>query len=375
MSVAEQQWLSTQPPTHHVIPHRVRKLAEYPTRQTWAGVESPSDHPAGFINCDGDGHVHDGAFVCKDCTKELIRHLTDIPALVRDLQVALVKDVRFVQRGAVARGPVSEDEGKQEEAPVNFNIRARTALKQLRLAMPWASPAEMVQAKQNPEFIALAAVRVRRNVKDRLRQPDANDWAGQVSRACMQARQVMDTPREVIFYGICPNCSGDIYQERVDKYDKSAVIVCQHGCGYVEQYKMHEQNALNGGDDRWLTIDQLVGAIEAADEVVTRKQIKGWAARDGLPRETRNVPTLSNEGGLTSTEIYVYRLGDVRAMAAEEELDRKSKTTQQVAEMLGVTPDAIRKMVERGQLVPNKPGAKPLKFTLEALRIGMRKSA
>jgi hypothetical protein len=39
-------------------------------------------------------------------------------------------------------------------------------------------------------------------------------------------------------------------------------------------------------------------------------------------------------------------------------------TTNEVAQELGVAPDAVRKLVQRGVLRPLVPGARPLRFAL-----------
>lgn len=39
-------------------------------------------------------------------------------------------------------------------------------------------------------------------------------------------------------------------------------------------------------------------------------------------------------------------------------------TTTEVAQELGVAPDAVRKLVQRGVLRPLVPGARPLRFAL-----------
>jgi excisionase family DNA binding protein len=39
-------------------------------------------------------------------------------------------------------------------------------------------------------------------------------------------------------------------------------------------------------------------------------------------------------------------------------------TTTEVAQELGVTPEAVRKLVQRGVLRPLVPGARPLRFAL-----------
>ena len=42
-------------------------------------------------------------------------------------------------------------------------------------------------------------------------------------------------------------------------------------------------------------------------------------------------------------------------------------TTTEVAAELGVTPFAVRKMVERGDLAPLVPGARPLRFSVRTV--------
>lgn len=42
-------------------------------------------------------------------------------------------------------------------------------------------------------------------------------------------------------------------------------------------------------------------------------------------------------------------------------------TTTEAAEEIGVTPFAVRKMVERGELRPLVPGARPLRFCILAV--------
>lgn len=37
-------------------------------------------------------------------------------------------------------------------------------------------------------------------------------------------------------------------------------------------------------------------------------------------------------------------------------------TSREAAQLLGVQPDTIRKLVERGKLKPQRPGARPLTF-------------
>jgi excisionase family DNA binding protein len=355
----EQEWLAAQPSTHHVIPQHVRRLAEYPKQARWAGVDDPSDRPAGVINCDGDGHAHPDRFICDACAGELERHLADVPGLVEDLHVTLVKLDRFPERGQLGAQQADRD-----EAPINFKPAARLAMSQLVRAMRYPSETDEVVAHVRPyEFVRRAAHWMLATFEDQLRNPDLNAVAGAISRACVHARRVIDRSRDVFYYGVCPQCSTDIYQERVDVDDRDARVTCSR-CGYSASYREHELNCLDAGDDRWLTISELVGAIQSAGEIVTRRQIQQWIAHDGLAKDQRLVPAWDGGPGYV---FDVYRLGDVRERARIAEEERHSITSAEVAVQLGVSHAYVKVLVQRGKLTPLRPGAKPLRFTREQI--------
>lgn len=378
-------------PRHHVI----RRLSTYPTGQTWAGmseeerkkrapitwagVVTPDDKPAGIIRCDSDGHPHPDAFLCPACVVELRRHLADVHPMVVDLCIAAAKDVRFPERGS-GRARHHDDDNPDrdpaqpytEEAPVLFNMAARAALAQIADSLPFPDLRMRQRAAEEPRvWVPIAARTMLARLSDWLLQPTIADTAERISRAMVHGRTVIDRPRDITYYGVCPTCSGDIYQERVDQHDPNARVVCPHGCGYSERYASHEQQALQAGEDRWLTVDELVGALARRGDdttTVTRAQIERFIRREGLPRQVRPTRMTLVGGQVESVPVWTYRLGDVLQMAAVEAAEERSVTSEQVAALLGVSQAAVRKMVERGTLQPLRPGARPLRFDPDTLQ-------
>lgn len=375
---AEREWVAQAPPTHHLVPQvRRRRLHTYPVAQTWAGVQTPDDRPAGLVTCDADGHPHPDAFLCPACVTDLRRHLADVQPLVRDLCIAAAKDVQFPQRGSGQRRPHDDDNPDRdpaqpytEEAPVLFNVAARAALDQMRDALPFPDQRMQARAQQEPMvWLPVAARTMLAGLADWLRQPDIAARAEAISRAMVHGRDVIDRPRDMTYYGVCPGCSADIYQERVDQHDPEARIVCPRGCGYSERYATHEQAALEAGEDRWLTLDELVGALERMPgQPVTRGQIRRFIEREGLPRQQRPTRLHLVGGTVESVPVDTYRLGDVLQMAEVEAAEARSLTSDQVAALLGVSQAAVRKMVERGELEPLRRGARPLRFDPDRLQ-------
>jgi hypothetical protein len=148
--------------------------------------------------------------------------------------------------------------------------------------------------------------------------PPMRRIAHDISSAAARAHRVIDAPPDPAYYGPCPDCGRDIWQQRIHPdHQESTPVACQHReCSYAEPLAEHNRRILAGGENLWLPIGQLVSAIIEGGEIVTRDQIKGWVRRGGLAREKRQMPYWQG-GRLYTREVDVYRLGDVRDRARE----------------------------------------------------------
>jgi hypothetical protein len=278
----------------------------------WNGLNHK--HQAMIIRCHPDHTNTSNDPLCPSCADHLGGILDDIPALLRDLNTAIIRDVRFVEHGTMpAAHTIDED-----EAALPWDDRAARAKAQLSY--------DLRQAATLIKVVGLRTPAIARQLRARLgrlaRQPAMPDHAHKISKAAARAHAVIDRPPSPWYYGPCPYCHLDIFTDRVDENDRDARVSCpRDGCGYSAHPSDHRSKQLDAGDDRWLTIGELVGAITSAGETVTRDQIKGWIRREGLPREFTSRPRWT-DGVLVPYEVYVYRLGDVRRLALEAEARR-----------------------------------------------------
>lgn len=261
----------------------------------WAGL-GPDGRPA-VVECD-----HGSAqLVCVDCLGALRGVLADVPALLEDLDVSIRRQVRFVDHGTRFR--------VDDESPLPFDDRASRAKRSL------------VDAVE--QLRVLAGGRGVLAELDRLAGvPGIWEAARDVAAAARSAHRAIDAPESDWYFGPCPDCSHDIYGQRADESDRSARVACE-ACSYSAHPIDLRQLQLDASEDRMLTVGELVGAITAAGEVVTRKQIDGWIRRGGLPRERHARPRWVG-GELDVKHVYVYRLGDVRELARAAEERRSS---------------------------------------------------
>jgi hypothetical protein len=264
-----------------------------------AGIPIPGD-PI-IINC--HGHVDRG--LCVDCAESLARVLADVPRLLDDLDVAIAGESRFVEHGIrTAAGNADTASGRHP---------AIAAQNRLTLALIGDGTQAHPGVRDWFDYYGPAsyARQLARKLDQLQPEPRMPNLARDISQAASRAHKVIDAPKELWYYGPCPSCERDLWQERIHHEDTKTPIVCRYpSCNYAAPLDVHNRRALEVGHDRRMTIDELVGAITSGGIAVTRGMIEGWIYRDGLPRERRNRPRYV-DGELHQNEVWTYRLGDV----------------------------------------------------------------
>ncbi len=206
--------------------------------------------------------------VCPDCHVRLANLVADLPKLIDHLRTAAIKDVRFTP----TNNP--NQVGSDDESPIPWNNAASLASVQLvHLArqLPRMTPAE-----------ALA----------------------QLSQAAWRAHRIIDRPADITYVGGCPRCGEDLWAER------GTTVTCHNDtvygpCTYQSDWTDHLTAALAGGEDRLLTISELVTALAQP-----RDRIKNATRR--MAGVTVQRPHLDGHT-ITTRPVTMYRLGDVRA--------------------------------------------------------------
>lgn len=272
---------------------------EYPS-MPWAALGGMPDKPDG-----------DDRFITTDQLDYLLGCLRDLPHLVADLELAETKQDRFPTRP-------TPNADQAENLPFRPGVVA--ARQQLTRAV-W-SVAGLVwhratAGQPNPfRTVHDAASWLAGQPKLIAQEPDAEQYAHRIADAhdrILARNGPIDRPPEQRYLGICQRCrTADLYVERGAEYVECA-------CGWTSQVDTLLRDALRVSDDRLFTDTELVGALQLGGTLITRDQINGWARRGRL-----TVHEQRRWRGDRIVTVRVFRLGDVRRIALEQEQQRKT---------------------------------------------------
>lgn len=260
-----------------------------------------------IIHCD---HRDLGPGLCESCRAEFRLVLADVGPMRRQLAIAAARGARFVEHGS-RRSQVPRT---RDESPLPWFPQASDCQAILGAILAQSAPflgscrLDSVPAVLAGRLTALAGL------------PALVDYAHKLSAAMARAARIIDSPPDLFFYGLCPNCDHELWQERVTD-DSDHAIQCR--CGYSNSRDAHSQMIIDRGEDAWLTVGELVAAVTMAGQPITRHQVNWWVRHDGLAREER-ARVRWVDGDLVTTTVSAYRLGDVRARALGAEIRRRS---------------------------------------------------
>ena len=244
------------------------------------------------IDCDHQAANHRP--LCRRCADLFHKIIIDVPALVGELEIARTGQATFLELGAPA-------EADPDQASVPWDERAAAVYRSLVFVL--GGDPVRVTTRLLADWLAT------------MRRPDLADLAVSLSAVVGRARAVIDSPRPKVYYGPCPLCKADIYQERAAEGD---LIRCD--CGYHAARADHLSAELSIMADREFTLTKIVQVLCDGGEPTTRQEVENLIYRANgdlppLPRDLRSLPRWEH-GKLVPHDVYVYRLGTVREFLA-----------------------------------------------------------
>ena len=219
--------------------------------------------------------------------------LTDMPELMAELEVALTKQTNFVEQG-------TPQQADPDEASLPWSEGAARAIRRLRKALdgdPRSRAAELLA-----------------DWTTTMRRPDLGNLVAGVTAAATAAHALIAPPTVLTYYGPCPTCTRDLYQEHVWA---DGVVSCK-ACGYAAPKGEHLRRSLDAMADRQMTLGGIVRTFNDAGLQVTRQRLENLIYRRGLPRQqVTRPPRWVGEGEsrrlVPAEKVWMYRIGDVKA--------------------------------------------------------------
>jgi hypothetical protein len=278
--------------------------------------------------------IRDSAFLCRECTSSLEKHLAELPALAADLDTTRTRTSRIGGRGL---GIVV----RSSDRPVPWNDRASRLATELATTLDrWARRAVEIRQRPDgpvcrrclhPSCVTLRSYRppAGRTVSvlstyllgalPTLRHlPDVIELADAIDSLTRRGAEVVDRPADQTYFGPCgamdywpdgdpilctARCPSDLYGPEDAKQLTCTTCGAEHDVTAVRAYLLSE------AQDQLVTAADLSKFLSAYGEPLTAERIRQWASRGLL------VPHGKDRGGrpLYRVSEAVDRLTQIQA--------------------------------------------------------------
>lgn len=237
-----------------------------------------------------------GAYLCRACTRRLVRLLRAIPGLVGDLAVTIER-----------RDRVGEPSGRSSDtSPLLVNVDAMARAQELGRALiraaGWVSRHQPAPA---PPFVhpARLAVWLVLRAEWMSTRPEIHGVYADVHKAAKKAVQAIDVPtgqKGLAYLGPCGWDDGTtLCTRRLWAANDRASITCG-ACGTTWDVTGRRLGALTAARDQLATAPAISRALTTHQFDITTSTIRVWKHRGQL------TPAATNDNGAS-----LYRVGDV----------------------------------------------------------------
>lgn len=245
------------------------------------------------------GNPQLNGYLCRRCCERLIRDLSALPWLLRDLKITIAKQDQIEDPGGRA--------GSETPLPLRLDpVECRRDLHTV-LAV-WA---QHIAGKLNglPEGVVWTEIRLAAWLLGHLRiiQTDiaAGQLADEIGNARMRVQRVIDQPPEKIYAGPCDDCEWDLYA-----HPSKAEVECRNpDCLRVYDITKRRDWLLDKVEYQLATATELSKALAGLlQRPLTASMIRNYASRGRLNQHPPH-PSRPREP--------LYRVGDVRRLISE----------------------------------------------------------
>lgn len=238
----------------------------------------------------------ESAYLCSECSDKLWRVLSDVPALIVELDVTLGRQRR------------SDAQAASSEVAMPYSIAASNALHALRaelvgmvrMCIDDRVPSVDYRERHPGDTCASMSAWLLWRIDGISAQPWAVDVLQQLSRAAAHAFVAIDRPPSRTFAGPCDECGRDLYA-----VPGRSVITCRP-CGLTYDLAARRESLLRAVDDQLATATEISRALTSLEMPVTNERIRQWRHRERIEQR-----------GHDKRGVPLYRVGDIVALLIE----------------------------------------------------------